>query len=291
MTFWTDAVAPNVKRLMGARVAKSLALPLLWAALEPEEKHAYPLLPNALRTRIRQACTTTDINPVARVLFYVAGNGQQLQLIEIQSSPDLDFADITGKIVNGNGTSVRRPQSTSIVNHTGTEMAALHSQLSSLRRGMLDIMNKIQRARSSTSEEIQKVAMSVKRIAIQPVVRPASSMIAENPAHVQQTAAILLKRPKDLYQLWHEFQFGCNGAKPAKDFSREERGANKFAYSRRKVFWDVVSGLVRSGFTSDSAIDKVYDVFGRSKPVTSILVSLRQQRTNGLHPSLRVGLQ
>ncbi|KAI9982251.1 hypothetical protein PInf_008150 [Phytophthora infestans] len=44
--------------------------------------------------------------------------------------------------------------------------------------------------------------------------------------------------------------------KAAKDFTAAERGANKFAYSRRKVFWDVVSSLVRSGFTSDTAIDK-----------------------------------
>ncbi|KAI9982149.1 hypothetical protein PInf_008053 [Phytophthora infestans] len=49
--------------------------------------------------------------------------------------------------------------------------------------------------------------------------------------------------------------------KAAKDFTAAERGANKFAHSRRKVFWDVVSSLVRSGFTSDTAIDKVYSVY------------------------------
>ncbi|KAL3666787.1 hypothetical protein V7S43_008407 [Phytophthora oleae] len=108
------------------------------------------------------------------------------------------------------------------------------------------------------------------------------------PASQRVLAARLSKRPKDLYELWHEYQVGCGDLKAAKDFTTIGRGANKFAYSRRKVFWDVVSSLVRSGFTSDTAIDKVYSVYGRQLSVTNVLVALRADRMRGGHPSLRV---
>ncbi|EEY57795.1 uncharacterized protein PITG_00377 [Phytophthora infestans T30-4] len=57
------------------------------------------------------------------------------------------------------------------------------------------------------------------------------------------STAVLSKRPKDLFKLWHEYQVGCGDLKAAKDFTAIERGASKFAFSRRKVFWDVVASL------------------------------------------------
>ncbi|EEY54788.1 uncharacterized protein PITG_08337 [Phytophthora infestans T30-4] len=66
---------------------------------------------------------------------------------------------------------------------------------------------------------------------------------------------------------------GCGDPKAAKDFAAIERGASKFAFSRRKVFWDVVASSVRSGFTSDAAIDKVYSVYAmpRVRTVATVL--------------------
>ena len=43
----------------------------------------------------------------------------------------------------------------------------------------------------------------------------------------------------------------------AKDFTIAERGEVKFAYCRRKVFWDIIGKLVNTSHTSDSAVDKV----------------------------------
>ncbi|KAG6946786.1 hypothetical protein JG688_00015842 [Phytophthora aleatoria] len=50
---------------------------------------------------------------------------------------------------------------------------------------------------------------------------------AQSPVRI--FVARLSKRPKDLLELWHEYQFGCSGLKPAKEFTLFERGANKFA--------------------------------------------------------------
>ena len=100
--------------------------------------------------------------------------------------------------------------------------------------------------------------------------------------------AKLYRSPKSLFDLWHEYQFGLNGEKPAKEFNSQERGKNKSMYCRRKVFWDVIRNLVNAGFTSDAAIDKVYQVYGRATSVTTILVMMVRDRKTGGNPNLRV---
>ena len=77
--------------------------------------------------------------------------------------------------------------------------------------------------------------------------------------------------PGDLYVLWREYALGVNGGKPARDYSPSERGANRYAYSRRKNFWNAICSLTTKGYTADTAIDKVYEVYGKSKSVTAIL--------------------
>ena len=77
------------------------------------------------------------------------------------------------------------------------------------------------------------------------------------------------------------------GHKAARDFTREERGKVKFVYSRRKVFWDMVSKLINAGNTSDSSIDLIYDIYGRAQGVTYILRKLAADRRSGGHPRLQ----
>ena len=57
----------------------------------------------------------------------------------------------------------------------------------------------------------------------------------------------LMKNPNDLFPVWKEWEFGLNGTKPAKDFISHERGANKFTYCRRKVFWDAFNPFIARG--------------------------------------------
>ena len=83
--------------------------------------------------------------------------------------------------------------------------------------------------------------------------------------------AELFKGIKNLYDLWHEYKFGLAGNKAAKHFTSRERGKCRFMYSRRKVFWDMIQKMINAGHTSDSAVDKVYLVYGRSLAFTYIL--------------------
>lgn len=268
---------------MGGSIAATLALPLLWAAMEPSENYEYALLPKKLQQRILRAfaniADTSGLNPVVREGIFVTGDGSQLNLVIMDSSegPDQENnAVVTRSGGNVSGGEVSR-----------REFAALYAQIAAIRRHTAD---EVQQLRRDIQRDLQKLQAIVRRVAIQPGVR--RDVSAHIPAGevppTRQRAARLSKRPKDLYELWHEYKVGCAELKAAKDFTAAERGANKFAYSRRKVFWDVVSSLVRSGFTSDTAIDKVYSVYGRQLSVSNVLAALRADRRRSRHPNLRV---
>ncbi len=70
--------------------------------------------------------------------------------------------------------------------------------------------------------------------------------------------------------LWKEWDQGLGGKKPAKAYTPAKRGANKFTFSRRKVFWDTVEGMSRRGQMVDVAINNVYRAYGWNQSVTQI---------------------
>ena len=100
-------------------------------------------------------------------------------------------------------------------------------------------------------------------------------------------APCLSRQPKDLYILWAEYEHWIAGTKPAKAFTRCERGANKFAFSRRLVFWRMVVSLVARGHTSDLAIDMIRLAYGRKLGVTATLNLMRKDQERGGHPKLK----
>ena len=79
---------------------------------------------------------------------------------------------------------------------------------------------------------------------------------------------------RSLYILWQEFEFGIGGRKHAKVFTRSERGASRFSFCRRNVFWELVKTMVNRGHTANAAIDQIYQVFGLKSSVTEILKKL-----------------
>jgi hypothetical protein len=100
--------------------------------------------------------------------------------------------------------------------------------------------------------------------------------------------ARLSKCPKTLYDLWKEYMFGFSGNKPAKDFTRSERGACRYNYSKRNVVWQTIIELVKAGYSSDLAIDKIYGAYGHSTSNTIIIKKLAADNKHGGHPELRI---
>lgn len=100
-------------------------------------------------------------------------------------------------------------------------------------------------------------------------------------------AAVLSKKPRDLFVLWREYEFGLGNNKAARDFTHRERGLVTVQYSFRNNFWSLVDEMIRRGSTSNTAIDRVYEVYGRNQCVSKILRAIRTDKLRGGHPNLR----
>ena len=95
--------------------------------------------------------------------------------------------------------------------------------------------------------------------------------------------ASLSPTPPTIFNLWEEYQHGLGGRKAARIFTPQERGRNKFKYSRRKVIWETIATfLVRSGFTANVAMDRIYQIYRGNSTVTTIINRLRNSDKRGM---------
>ena len=155
-----------------------------------------------------------------------------------------------------------------------------------------NLINEIGRLQSDFNQKLDNMNRSMQRLMIQPVSRLAIKNEESTNDKMRQRRAVLMKRPKDLNVLWHEYKFGqSDRAKPAEFFTPAERGKSKLAYSRREVFWYLVVNMFIRRYTSDLIIDKIYSTFGQALTVSTILVKLRNDNRRGGYPDLRAWLQ
>ena len=70
--------------------------------------------------------------------------------------------------------------------------------------------------------------------------------------------AVLGRCPKTLFVLWDEYINGIGGSKPAKEFTRRERGLkqNKFKYCNRLIVWKCMERLIIRGGNTVSLYGK-----------------------------------
>ena len=73
--------------------------------------------------------------------------------------------------------------------------------------------------------------------------------------------------------LFQEFQSGIGSNKPAKSFTSYDRGKNRYVYSRRKVFWDLMVKLIEEGYSSTSALTNIDVVYGYGGASVSKIIS------------------
>ena len=282
----------------------ALGRAVLWAAFE-ETHHPNsdcPFIPSWLRRKVTEAFyeqyggdgeEDPVLNPISKVTIIPQGSGDQVHLMEVGVEPEER---------EGGG------RERNLTNQAEDMTVLLSHQLQVQRQieeSRAEVLNQLFEVRHHHSKQLEILNRNIKRIALQPVIRPRvllpSSRVpqgttgeaedgAEETAEqaIDRMPAKLYKSPKSLHDLWHEFQFGLNGSKPAREFTLQERGKNKSLYCRRKVFWDTISSLVRAGFTSEVAIDKVYQVYGRGTSVTTILIMMIRDRKTGGNPNLRV---
>jgi hypothetical protein len=159
-----------------------------------------------------------------------------------------------------------------------TPMASMQADIGEKMKIINNNMSRIiiQPGRQSTLTQIQHI-MEMQQLQVATDVR--RDLVA---------GGVLSNLPKNLFDLWEEYQMGLGGNKAAKEFTQEERGTCWFTYCRRKVFWDIISKHVNAGFTSAIAIDKVYQSYSRSLSVTDIINIIIKDKKNNGHPSVIV---
>ena len=94
--------------------------------------------------------------------------------------------------------------------------------------------------------------------------------------------ARLTKCPRNLYDLWKEFEFGFQGCKPTKDWTASERGKDRFKYYKRNIFLVQVSEIVWAGHTGDRAIDMIHRVYCANLSITKIIHKIADKKLKGI---------
>ena len=312
-TFVLEKVAPSCFRLLGEPVVLAVGYALLWAVFEDKSHSDNDLrLPSRLTDRVVSSFEEeygsiegfNVANPVKRVPFVPHGVGDQVSIIEIGlDNNNIDEASGAGTVLATDGLLSGAAAAAPLLAHSITVQRQIEETKAELLQQLFEL-------RTINQKQYRIICGNIKRIALQPVVRPSAFLPGANQGRNQnqeskeeeddelivkleslmqrRRLAKLYRSPKTLYDLWQEYQFGLNGEKPAKEFTVEERGRNKSMFCRRKVFWDTVRQLVLAGHTSDVAIDKVYEAYGRGTSVATILLKMIRDRKEGGHPSLRV---
>jgi len=309
-SFIVDRVVPCCKAMLGEEAALPLGRALLWAAIH-QERHRdleVPLLPPRLAERVIAAYKAAigpieDMgcdNIIVKVPVVPQGSGDQVIMVELGNDGEEDGVE------RNDGVQRNVPSTSDAYLNS---QAILSQQLQAQRQAQetkAEVLDQIHEVRTQFLRQLHNIHSAVKRIAIQPVVRAsARPRIGDTTAtsidddinndfstlfgdRERRPPVKLYKNPRTLFDLWQEYEFGIAGTKPAKEFTRAERGENKSLYCRRNVFWQLMVQMIHAGHTSDSAIDKIYTVYGSSLSVTSILLCLVQDRKRGGHPSLRI---
>ena len=246
------------------------------------------------------------VNPVKKVALLISGNNDALVITElIGYGSDDDNDDGVDRSGNQTGTShgVRRRFAGADDGGMDTQVKVLMTTVNKLQRQNEELKSEVIIFKESSHSMMQQMNSSIKRLSMLPVSRviAAGGRVGGTGAPVGTRAvessepsdgnripyqATLSKCPRSLFVLWQEFEFGIGGRKPAKLFSNAERGKVRYSYSLRKHFWSLMQKMIRNGYTFNSAIDKIYDVYDRSRSVTEILQQIRIDSKSGGHPQL-----
>jgi uncharacterized NAD(P)/FAD-binding protein YdhS len=86
--------------------------------------------------------------------------------------------------------------------------------------------------------------------------------------------AQLSSQPRDLINLWREYQFGLNGRKAARQFTTRERNANrqiKQKFYRHGLIWERMKRQIQRGVTPEQAALELRLVYGAKASVSTII--------------------
>ena len=278
-----EFVCPSIRRFYSDGVAALLGKAVLWAMFDSDHMG---LVPQAWRHIVMAEYNKIPAhhriadgeNPVAKRRC-VAWEQEGIPHIDIINEEDDGDASGVGGGRLGSA-------------EASAQMSAVHNRMCSLERKQDELRDEYRENQRQTMDILRKMERNMSRIAAQPVVRPVrlggiEVGVAGGGDEGIPYAVTLSPNPNNLFILWQEYEHGIGGRKAARYFTREERGHKKvkYTYCNRKKVWDLVDKMIRSGYTADSAIDKIYTVYGPLS-VTKIIKQIRNDEPNGGVPQL-----
>ena len=165
----------------------------------------------------------------------------------------------------------------------------LHSSMNSLRNEQMDVKISLDERFNVVEKELKNIRHYVKRNEPFHAMVRNSNSCNSNPVKTECSEdsevsdynlppATISSTPKTLHDLWDEYQVGIGGRKAAKDFTFHERGKVKSLYSKHKLIWDCISGLIKHGHTSYVTISKIYAAYGGISSNTLIMKKIKMIR-------------
>ena len=290
-------VCPAIRTCYGRSLSLVLGRALLWRIFDRSEAH---VVPATIRNRVKRAyrdlgerCRLlNEENPVEKVPLLVTGEDAMVFIDVLDDDDDGDAGNRNGRRV--------RPR-----RRTEEELRHLRSLVVGLKRDNANLKAGIDRLDARMSRKLTIMGENVGHLRRgQHFQRPPAQgeqqgrrnirhINAEDEMNAQlaqeqnQTPATLSTTPRTLHALWNEYEFGLGGRKAAKDFTAQERGRVKYKYSRRKVVWNMVEEMVRGGYDSNEACNRIYQVYGPNQSVTQIIDRMKIDKRTGGHPALR----
>jgi hypothetical protein len=300
-TFILTNVVPNMRKRLSESCCYILGKALLWYIFYPNNT-----VPQEFANRIKfelkeiylasgvDGVDDPDFNPVTKVPVIISGDEGTVFIEVVEES--LQGANLPELVV----LVVAVLQELEFVNNYWQ----CNPEFLNSVRDVEDIKSNQGVDRSTLMKKIDLVNANVKRIGNQPaqmmvaaatrrdenlnllagvVVRAGGGGMLHEPP-----IASLSPMPRNLFELWREYQHGIGGRKPACEFSRVEKGRVKHKYHRRNVVWLIIENLVRLGFTAETAIDRIHAIYGSQTSVTEIINQLKTHKKAGtLSPNLR----
>ena len=292
-------ISPNITAVYGPQLGKLFGRALLWIAYSDRSHLLPPAMLDRIKTAYNEVSTTPDNEPpVVKVLQHVSGREAQVFVQDVEANPQ-DPEDVAANP----GLAANPPMHR--VHGGGNHFYDLPAMLNTLlaqgnrhQRSLTDLQGSFERMKITqqrTNTTLNGLVNRIDRNPVNMIRRQATQQQRRNqaqPPHVQArnttSNATLMPNPRNLEQLWEEYEIGSGGRKAAKLFTRQERGTCRFKYSRRKIVWDLIASLVRAGRTAPAVIDSIYAAYGPIS-VTQIINRVREDKKHHRLPAtLRV---
>jgi hypothetical protein len=273
-----ETVAPNILLQFPREVALTLARPLLWAVFEPHLQGYLPDTLTE-RVRLAYAFVRrlpAAANPVEKIPIIITGAEGEVYIDEIGADLDQGVCKVVPQGEQPAGGAQRRLAGQqrnevlglySLQKETQRDMKEMQAQIvvlkSAMQKGMTKLNTSLNRLTRMSGQRFKVDGLKVAPTAAPPTFNDENFEFQapgvnnnqnDNELQVENEFGFdvgvmvvepkyhssLRKTPKTLFVLWQEFEVGIGGRKPARLFTRVERGRVKCLYCRRKVLWEAV---------------------------------------------------